>query len=204
VEHPTGVPHGHHSVTSGNFCHRMCLDPRRRLRFARSSLLARARTAYPLPALRSRGRCRLRCMPVPHRKVPRRFAMWAVMVANFRRIIALTLAYARARSSWRSRHSSSTCTKYVCVASWASRVHSYSVHRSCTRVVASFRQWGLGPGTGSRRPIPVVLSAFRHASSARRHCSLLHSLSLLLLTSRLSRWCCQFLSGTSAAEYCAR
>ena len=48
---------------------------------------------------------------------------------------------------------------------------------------------------GSRCPMPAVLSAFRHASLARRDCSLLHSRPLLLLlASRLSRYCCQFLS----------
>ena len=147
-EHPTGAPGSRVDTALQPQAISVieCVwKPRSRLRGAPSPLLARARTAYPLPALGSRERCRLRrlplsTMPVPHCKIPRQLTIWAqpVTVANFRRIVALILAYARARSRWRSRHSSSMCRL---VGASSPQLQRVSIMYPC----CCFR--GLGPDT---------------------------------------------------------
>jgi hypothetical protein len=75
-------------------------------------------------------------MPVPHRKIPRQLTIWAVTAGNFRRIVALILTHARARSRWRPRHSSSMC-RLVGASSPQLRRVSIMYLRCCFR--------GLGP-----------------------------------------------------------
>ena len=191
-EHPTGVPHGHHSATSGNSVIECVWKLRSRLRGAPSPLLARARTAYPLPALSSRGRCRLRrlpvsTMPIPHCKIPRQLTIrfWG---CDGRKFPSDRRPHTRLRSCSFALEIP-TFEQYV-----SPRGRLGSIATACSDHVPALLLPELGSrhhmSPGSRCPMPVVLSAFRHGSLARRDCSLLHSLFLLLLASRLPRYCC--------------